>query len=349
MIVKGYKVFNPDWTCSNSFQYKVGETFTYDEEIKIHKSGFHFCKKLITCFDFYDFDNKNKIAEVEALGEIISDEYGRVVTNKIKIVREISFDEALELVNFGENNFGEGNVGDLNHGRYNIGYHNFGWRNIGSCNFGNNNSGYYNFGTDNSGNFNLTSFSNGYFNTEEQSFKVFDKPINMDRLDFLDQIGVRYLIRLCRKVYSEIFTKDKIKNFISPDDFKTEFKKQWDNIKNESFKKAIYEIPNFDPVIFHDLTGVEFTQEETSKFDEKRKEDYKFYYDFVKDSGAIEIYYRHYKVKNLEELRNLCHILNEILENFNCEFLIAGNFILKGYRRGTPISLVVIVNEETLS
>lgn len=26
--IKGYKVFNPDWTCRN-FQYEVGKTFIY--------------------------------------------------------------------------------------------------------------------------------------------------------------------------------------------------------------------------------------------------------------------------------------------------------------------------------
>ena len=39
--VKGYKVFNPDWTCSG-FQYEVGKTFEHDGNIEMCGSGFHF-------------------------------------------------------------------------------------------------------------------------------------------------------------------------------------------------------------------------------------------------------------------------------------------------------------------
>lgn len=33
-IIKGYKVFNPDWTC-RGFQYEVGKTFKHDGNIKM--------------------------------------------------------------------------------------------------------------------------------------------------------------------------------------------------------------------------------------------------------------------------------------------------------------------------
>jgi len=33
-IIKGFKVFEPDWTC-RGFQYKVGETFFYDGNIEM--------------------------------------------------------------------------------------------------------------------------------------------------------------------------------------------------------------------------------------------------------------------------------------------------------------------------
>ena len=94
--MKGYKAFNYDWTC-RGFQYEVGKTYETDEEIEICKSGFHFCQKLKDCFIFYPLSEMTKIAEIEALGDIDSEfDYTKSCTNKIKIVKEISFDEILK-------------------------------------------------------------------------------------------------------------------------------------------------------------------------------------------------------------------------------------------------------------
>ena len=67
--VKGYKVFEPDWTC-REFQYEIGETYEHEGEIELCNAGFHFCERLIDCFSYYEFNPKNKVAEVEVLGEI---------------------------------------------------------------------------------------------------------------------------------------------------------------------------------------------------------------------------------------------------------------------------------------
>lgn len=67
MSIKGYKVFNPDWTC-RGFQYEVGKTYKHEGDIGLCKAGFHFCQKIADCFSYYDFNNKNKVAEVEAIG-----------------------------------------------------------------------------------------------------------------------------------------------------------------------------------------------------------------------------------------------------------------------------------------
>ena len=42
--VKGYKVFNPDWTC-RGFQYEVGKIFEEDVKPSCCDRGFHFCEK----------------------------------------------------------------------------------------------------------------------------------------------------------------------------------------------------------------------------------------------------------------------------------------------------------------
>ena len=45
--MKGYKVFNPDWTC-RGYQFKVGKTFTEDVIPVCCYKGFHFCTEIET-------------------------------------------------------------------------------------------------------------------------------------------------------------------------------------------------------------------------------------------------------------------------------------------------------------
>lgn len=67
--VRGFKVFNPDWTCRH-FQYEVGKIFEEDVEPSCCDRGFHFCLKASDCFNYYSFDSNNKVAEVVALGAV---------------------------------------------------------------------------------------------------------------------------------------------------------------------------------------------------------------------------------------------------------------------------------------
>lgn len=95
--MKGYKVFNSDWTC-RGFQYEVGKTYEMYETPIICEKGFHFCTELKNCFNYYPFRFlKIKIAEVEALGDCYNKDGEKYCTNKIKIIREIPINN-LELV-----------------------------------------------------------------------------------------------------------------------------------------------------------------------------------------------------------------------------------------------------------
>jgi len=156
--VKGYKVFNPDWTC-RGFKYAVGETFEEEVELSVCNRGFHFCEKAADCFNYYDFNPKNKVAEILALGDIITKD-DKSCTNKIHIVREIPWTELLEIVNTGK-----GCSGNCNSGNYNSGNHNSGNYNSGDCNTGSYNSGYYNSGDYNSGYFNSGNYNSGNHNS----------------------------------------------------------------------------------------------------------------------------------------------------------------------------------------
>ena len=130
--MKGYKVFKPDWTC-RGFQYEVGKTYVEDVKPKCCSKGFHFCKDLKDCFNYYSFNIDNKVAEVIAIGDIDEEQNdSKCCTNKIQIIREISWEEVLKMVNIGK-----GNTGYCNSGYYNSGYYNSGNHKSGKYNSGN--------------------------------------------------------------------------------------------------------------------------------------------------------------------------------------------------------------------
>ena len=234
--MKGYKVFNPDWTC-RGFQFEVGKTFTEDVTPVCCDSGFHFCTKVADCFEYYPFNPDNKVAEVEALGDIDTNEDdSKCSTNKIHIIREITWQEVLDLVNIGKSctglrnsgnwnsgdensgdknsgncnsgnfNNGDDNSGNRNSGNRNSGHYNSGNRNSGNCNSGNwnsgncnsgdGNSGDKNSGDCNSGDWNKTCFSNGCFNTKLPKIFLFNKLSNWTYQDWLDS-DARYILMNC--------------------------------------------------------------------------------------------------------------------------------------------------------
>ena len=156
--IKGYKVFNSDWTC-RGFQYKVGETFTHNGNIEMCGKGFHFCQKASDCFNYYDFNSNNKVAEVEAIG-LVETRGNKSVTDKIRIVREVSWQELLTIVNEGHDCTGLCNTGDWNTGDCNTGN-----CNTGDCNTGNRNTGDHNTGDWNTGNWNTGNWNTGNRNT----------------------------------------------------------------------------------------------------------------------------------------------------------------------------------------
>ena len=234
-VVKGFKVFNPDWTCNPNgkpFQYAVGGTYEEDVKPMVCDRGFHFCEKAADCFNYYQFNPENKVAEVLALGEVDTDGT-KSCTNKIQIVREIPWAELLEIVNTGKGctglcnsgnrnsgdcNSGNRNSGDCNSGNRNSGNRNSGNRNSGNrnsgdwnsgnrnsgdwnsgdwnsgdCNSGDWNSGDWNSGDWNSGDWNKCSFSNGCFNTVSPKIYLFNKPSEWTYQDWLNS-EARYLL-----------------------------------------------------------------------------------------------------------------------------------------------------------
>ena len=163
MSVKGYKVFNSDWTCRGK-QYSCPGIFEEFVSPSVCNVGMHFCKNAADCFRYYDFDPNNHVAEVIAHGTVAEGE-DKCATNKLEIVREIPWAEVLDIVNTGKACTGRCNSGDCNSGNCNSGDCNSGNCNSGNCNSGNCNSGNRNSGDCNSGNRNSGDCNSGNCNS----------------------------------------------------------------------------------------------------------------------------------------------------------------------------------------
>ena len=161
--VKGFKVFNPDWTCRDK-QYTCPGEFKEDVKPMACSAGMHFCPDLKDCFGYYQNNPNNHCAEVIALGEVAQDG-NKCATNHLQIIREIPWDEVLKRVNQGKGCTGICNTGDCNTGNCNTGDCNTGNWNTGNWNTGNWNTGNWNTGNCNTGNWNTGDCNTGNWNT----------------------------------------------------------------------------------------------------------------------------------------------------------------------------------------
>ena len=275
-IIKGFKVFNPDWTCSpngNTKQYTCPGKFEEDVTPVRCGQGMHFCKVAADCFNYYDFNPDNHVAEVAAYGEVV-EEGDKCATNKLEIIREIPWAELLEMVNTGKGcaglcNSGNCNSGDWNSGNRNSGDWNSGNRNSGDCNSGNCNSGDCNSGNRNSGDWNNTNFSNGCFNTVEPKIHLFNKPSEWTYRDWLNS-DARYLLNqipgdVLEYIWFENMT-DEEKEVHPEAETTGGYLKELDNSEcaviwwrslDQRKKNVIMAIPNFDKAIFKEITGID--------------------------------------------------------------------------------------------
>jgi len=276
-VIRGFKVFNPDWTCRDK-QYTCPGAFEEDVTPSVCDRGMHFCKKAADCFNYYSFNPENKVAEVIAYADRTVEDGDKCATNYLEIVREISWQEILEIVNTGKGctglcNSGNRNSGNRNSGNRNSGDCNSGDWNSGNRNSGNRNSGDWNSGDCNSGDWNKCSFSNGCFNTVEPKIYLFNKPSDWTYRDWLNS-DARYLLNqipgdVLEYVWFEDMTDEE--KAAHPEAKTTGgYLKQLDNSEcgsiwwrglNDYEKSIIKAIPNFDKEIFKEITGVDVDME----------------------------------------------------------------------------------------
>ena len=290
MSVKGYKVFNPDWTCMNK-QYTCPGTFEEDVNPSVCNVGMHFCKNAVDCFRYYDFDPNNHVAEVIAHGTVVEGD-DKCATNKLEIVREIPWAEVLEIVNTGKACTGRCNSGNCNSGNRNSGDRNSGNWNSGNCNSGDCNSGYWNSGDCNSGDYNSgnlnsgdrnsgnrnsgdwnkTSFSNGCFNTVSPKIYMFNKPTDWTLEHWLN-CRARYLLNQIddcplEYVWFDSMTDDEkaahpeaetTGGYLKEHTIANNVQKWWDSL-DASDRNEIFNLPNFDAAIFKEIIGIDVSK-----------------------------------------------------------------------------------------
>ena len=234
--IKGYKVFNPDWTCRD-FQYEVGKTFEDDVTPKCCDRGFHFCTNASDCFSYYGFNPENKVAEVLALGTVDTEsDDTKCCTNKIQIVREISWQELLTIVNTGKGCTGLCNTGDWN----------------------------------------LSSFNTGCFMTEEQKIMLFDKPTDWTYHDWINSDARYALAHIPKNVVEWVSSydmtddeKEKYPTYETTGGYlkvldESESAQIWWDGLTEGVKNTIKSLPNFDAEIFRKCTGIKVESEDKS-------------------------------------------------------------------------------------
>jgi len=149
--------------------------------------------------------------------------------------------------NTGKYNTGIGNAGSYNTGIGNTGHYNSGDYNAGSCNTGRFNAGDFNAGSCNtgnynSGNWNSGSYNAGSFNSIHQSPLLFNKPIdqivfaNIEFPDYMYSVG------------------------LNVENYKDDWATSWSHA-GEDEKLATISLPNFDPEVFLEITGIDVRRE----------------------------------------------------------------------------------------
>ena len=175
--------------------------------------------------------------------------------------------------NSGDYNSGNYNSGNYNSGYYNSGDYNSGNYNSGDRNSGDRNSGDYNSGDRNSGNYNSGDYNSGYFNSDSPKIRLFNKDTDLDfdsdLIQKMESIISARLTPILTWIYSEKMndnekrenpTHETTGGYLKKQDYKYCWEKGWGKMSKEE-KDFIINLPNFDWVIFEEITGIKKVEE----------------------------------------------------------------------------------------
>ena len=163
-----------------------------------------------------------------------------------------------------------------NTGNFNSGYHNSGDYNTGYHNSGDYNTGYYNSGNRNSGDFNSGDYNSGYFNSNNPKARLFNKDTDLHFDSVLIQ-KIRNILKSISPILTWIYSdnmsdEEKAKNptyettggYLKKQDYKYCWQKGWEEMSDED-RQFIKSLPNFCPIIFEEITGINIAKQEPKK------------------------------------------------------------------------------------
>ena len=226
-MVKGFKGFNEDLTC-RGFQYEIGKTYKHNGEVELCRSGFHFCRKLKDVHHFYNLKT-SRICEIEADGKI-DDDGVKSVCSRMRIVREVSREEILSIINIGEKNTGMLNSGDLNSGRLNS-------------------------GDLNSGDFCSCDYSSGIFMTKKITYEAFNKQLTKEEYDALIESKGFTLLQRFRLYAFKTRTEKNGQKRLAYLSYKASWRMFWQTLTPMQ-KLTVKRMPHFDADVFYEITGI---------------------------------------------------------------------------------------------
>jgi hypothetical protein len=239
-----YKATDKEFRCKG-FLFEVGKTYTQDGKLGLCSNGFHFCRKISNCFEYYPFSEETNILEVEILGDYIGNIEDKECTNKIQIIRVLAWEEVLRLCNSGDCNSGNWNSGNWNSGNRNSGD----W-NSGNWNSGNRNSGVFNINNpDKYRVFGKWITKEKYYNIYFPSFLQFDITswVSHDTATQKEKEKYKVEIETCG-------------GFLKKLNYKEAFLRSWKNADKDDRIK-IKDIPHFDKQMFFEVSGIDIDKD----------------------------------------------------------------------------------------
>lgn len=257
--MKGYKAFNKDLRCRD-VQYEIGQIYEMSGNIEPCARGFHFCKSLADCYEFYPTAKDTRICEVTALGDIKTDDEVKYCTNKIKIGREVK--KPREKSNASLSSSGYCNNGNFNSGNWNSGDHN---------------SGNWNSGDWNSGDWNSGNFNSGIFCTfKKPTIRIFDKDSDWT-INKWNSSDAKKVMDQCPCMCSNFINKEKmsveekdnhpeyktIGGYVKVINVTQEDKQKWWDELTDKERQYIFDLPNFNAKKFKECTGITISKEKS--------------------------------------------------------------------------------------